>query len=55
MSEYKFSPRDAWGFTMHEYNELCSVKSTKPAERIYDQSTQERLIARHEVRRIING
>lgn len=55
IAEYKMSVRDAWGFTMREYNELCTVKDNKPAEQIYDKETRERIIARHEVRKIING
>ena len=41
--------------TMMEYNELCNVKTTKPAERVYDKETQEQLVARYEIKRIING
>ena len=55
MSEYKLSYRDAWGFTMREYNELCTIKDTKPAERVYDKATQDRILSRHEVRKVING
>jgi len=49
------SRADAWGMTMMEYNELCNVKTTKPAERVYDKETQEQLIARYEIKKVING
>ena len=55
IAEYKLSYRDAWGFTMREYNELCNIKNTKPAERVYDKDAQDRILSRHEVRAVING
>jgi hypothetical protein len=49
------SRSDAWGMTMLEYNEICNVKETRPAQQVYDKETQEKLVSRYEVKRIING
>lgn len=49
------APRDAWNMTMREYNELMTVHKTKPTEIVYDQDTQDRIIGRHEIRKVLNG
>ncbi len=49
------SPRDAWGMTMLEYNEIITVKDRKPSVQTYDKDMQNQIIGRIEVGRLVNG